>query len=203
MRIISASLIIFAFNIQVVCQSLLKDSLLLSYDSRYLIKTTLKNQGYTIISLGRNYAGHYYCYVYIKGKCYNFIIDTGASHSMIRKSIADSLGLNKVEGLKISTLDIDLTNIETYACNLDSFYIGNFFIDSLSIIVDKKFEIMARNGFNEFLNYLKFNQKITTTRGLGLEDGIIGNDILNKYCAFIDIKNLELYLKPNVKIARK
>ncbi len=105
-----------------------------------------------------------------------FLIDTGASNSILQKSFADEHGLREGrENLEITLLGAGGEERALLA-RFDSFKIGDFTIE------DPVFALSdAESGIAVFENI----------------SGIIGNDILHRFSLTLDYRRQRIYLEPN------
>ena len=117
----------------------------------------------------------------IHGKEANFLIDTGASHSVFDpKTIStyiDNIHFEKKEGLSAG---LGISDSEIITFSIDSFSIGNL------EIYDYKAAAM------DLENVLEMYGKL----GLPHIDGIVGGDLLKKYKAVINYRYKKIRLTP-------
>jgi hypothetical protein len=105
-----------------------------------------------------------------------FLIDTGASNSIIQKSFADEHGLAEGrEGLEITLLGAGGEE-DALLARFDSFEIGDFEIDGPVFALSE-----TESGIAAFEDI----------------SGIIGNDILHRFTLTLDYKNQRILLEPN------
>ena len=92
---------------------------------------------------------------------------------------------------------VDDREYKNYLCYADSIKIGTFFIDSLLLFADNKSFRFAMNQLKELKNTIMMTpEQVRITSGDGLEySGVIGDDILSKYDAIIDLYSEKLYLR--------
>jgi clan AA aspartic protease (TIGR02281 family) len=134
------------------------------------IEIFLRKNGFHKIDLSKNRVGHYQVTIRINGKRGRFIIDTGASGTVIDNESADKFNLNpKVGAAKAGGLGT--TNLNVQKSKNNTITIG-------------KIEI----------NRFHVNKSLTAKRASAV-DGVIGADILNRKKAIIDYGNSTLYLK--------
>lgn len=142
------------------------------------IKSILINQGYSFFKLHKTVSKHFV----VKAKINNvdgcFIIDTGASNSC--------LGLDEVNlyGLKLSQTDkkaagAGSANIETQISRQNSLKIKHFEIKNITLVV---------------IDLTHINMALIEHKTKPV-NGIIGADVLQKYCAIINYKDKTLYLR--------
>lgn len=117
----------------------------------------------------------------IHGKEANFLIDTGASHSVFDpKTIAtfiDDIQFEKKEGI---TAGLGVSESEIITFIIDSFFIGDLEI--------RDYEAAAMDLENVHDMYGKV--------GLPRIDGILGGDLLKHYKAVINYRSKKLRLTP-------
>ena len=143
------------------------------------LSTVLKKQGYHKIFLKNNGAGHFKIHTKINGTSGNFILDTGASHTVVDKAAAEKFTL------KFSS-----------KASKDAGGLGNSALKtrkSIGNIIDLKgFQIKKAVLIAIDLSHVNNTLK---NGGSGRIDGVIGSDILKKHKALIDYSEKVLYLK--------
>lgn len=146
-------------------------------------KTTLQSflisKGFNKIPLVKSKVRHFEIKAKLNGIQGKFILDTGASHSVVDEALIQKFNMkllkkksNNAGGLGASKFSVKHSN-----GNLVSF--KNFTIDKRKILV------MDLSHVNAALS----------NNGAGKVDGVIGADILNKYNAIIDYKGKAIFLK--------
>jgi hypothetical protein len=138
----------------------------------------LKGKGYSKISMERSRIRHFLIKSRLNGKNGKFILDTGASHTVVDEKAASKFGMkfvqkksSKAAGLGTSELSVRLS--KGNKLSLDSFLIENL-----------KISVMDLSHVNRALSRF----------GAGKVEGVIGADILKKYKAIIDYNEEALYL---------
>lgn len=143
------------------------------------VSVLLEKQGYHKISLKNNGAGHFKLNAKINGKTGSFILDTGASHTVIDEAEAEKFGLRFSKASSKDAGGLGTAALKTRKCTGNKVEIKNFSINKkLLIVIDLSHvnNALKNNG----------NKKI---------DGVIGADILKKHKALIDYSERALYLK--------
>lgn len=145
-----------------------------------MLKEFLDDKGYTRIKLKLTKTNHFEMKVRINNQLGRFILDTGASNTLVDENMDDFFGLN------VEETDVKVTGAG--ASNMDS-------------KISKKNELRIGKWRNKKTVIVLFN---LTHVNLGLQslnvpavNGIIGTDILKKARAIIDYDNKYLYLKMN------
>ncbi len=143
------------------------------------LSTVLKKQGYHKIFLRNNGAGHFKLNIKINGTVGNFILDTGASHTVVDEAVSGKFLL------KFSN-----------KASKDAGGLGNSALKtrkSIGNIIDLKgFQIKKAALIAIDLSHVNSTLK---KNGSGRIDGVIGADILKKHKALIDYSEKALYLK--------
>ena len=143
------------------------------------IQEFLEKRSFTKIPLSVNSLGHFEVDAKLNGINAKFIVDTGASGTVIDETSSSDFNLllltqseDKAAGLGTNTLQVTKS-----ACNeiiLDGFKIENWEVGIINL-----------SHVNEALS----------TRGAKIVNGVIGADIMNIYSAVIDYGEKALYLK--------
>jgi len=137
----------------------------------------LAKQGYTAIPLQKSVIGHFEVDGQIENRAVIWLIDTGASKTVVDKGSAAALGL-KAEGSPgggvLGTTETTVTNI-----TVDMAAIGSVILQTLSLFV---------------IDLSHCNNPIEAHGGRRV-DGIIGADILMEKQAIIDYGKATLYFK--------
>lgn len=142
------------------------------------LKKELIEEGFTKISIEKETTGHLILYAKINGVKSRFILDTGATNSVIDENQKEKLNVNSstsdivASGAGKSNIPIEMAkNIRLEISNL--------------LFEQKEFVIMNLDHINNaVMNY-----------GGKRIDGIIGSDILSESRAIIDYPELNLYVK--------
>lgn len=128
-----------------------------------------------------NYGGTPIIEVKINGIVKKFIIDTGATHSIISQKIAKKCNVNTLQS-KLSITDVNNKDINSQLGYADSLQIGDFLITNQSLVIMKKLSL-------KLLGITIYNI-----------DGIIGWDILHKLKVRISWKDRNIaFSKSNAK----
>lgn len=150
-------------------------------DSGESLKEFLANKGYYTIALEKNIAGHLVVNVEINDVKGNFILDTGASTTVIHNEREHYFKLNvdknsaSNEGAGAGANNITVMTSKNNIVELVDYKIENFDI-----------ALMNLEHVNIALKQLGEQEEI---------DGVIGADVLKISEAVIDYSNLVLYLK--------
>ncbi len=143
------------------------------------IEEFLERRSYAKIPLSVNSLGHFEIFAKLNGIDARFILDTGASGTVVDET--GSAGFNllmlsesdeKAAGLGTNTLQV--TKSKGNEIILDGFKIENWEVG--------------------IINLSHVNEELTK-RGAGIVHGVIGADIMNKYDAVIDYGEKALYLR--------
>ncbi len=122
---------------------------------------------------------HIHIKVFLNNKVARFVVDTGASQTVIDKNKAEHFIPNGVHRmLDALTAGIGSHNLESQAVIIKNSRIGEL------KIMDHEFILLDLQHVNESYN----------TMGLKEIDGILGSDLLEKYSAIIDFKKAILKL---------
>jgi len=143
------------------------------------LKQFLENQGFQKIPLSVNKARHFELKLKLNGKYARFILDTGASHTVVDSAAAAkySVTAGKRGGKKAGGLGT--TGLETKVSKDNKIEIGKLSISGQKLVL---------------LDLTHVNLSLENN-GSGNVTGIIGADILNKKHAVIDYKGRALFLK--------
>lgn len=143
-----------------------------------LIDVLLK-QGYSKIPLKNNGAGHFKLTAKVNGKNGRFILDTGASHTVIDEASAEKFSL-KISGKTAKDAGgLGTDALKTRKSTGNELNIKGFILSkAVFAVIDLAYvnSALQKNG----------SEKI---------DGVIGADILKKHKALIDYSEKALYLK--------
>ena len=132
----------------------------------------LESLNYSAIQLTPNMYGHFEMEAKLDGKHpITLIVDTGASMSLLSKSLLDSLGY--------TTFPVpDPENRKLWRVRVDSLSFGKANTGRKELVAGNLDELFP--GFNVYGNQIH---------------GLIGADILSRYSALIDIEWSRLYLQ--------
>lgn len=109
------------------------------------------------------------------GKDFNFLVDTGASVSVIDSKVLDEFEHTKLEA-KGNAYGVDGNIVKVEYVNIE--------LSTEATTFTKQFQVMRLNAFDN----------LRETDGLDLH-GILGSDFLNANGSIIDFEQLLLYLK--------
>lgn len=147
------------------------------------IQEFLEKRSFIKIPLSVNSLGHFELKAKLNGFDARFILDTGASGTVIDETSSSGFNLlmlseseDKAAGLGTNTLQV--TKSQGNEIALDGFKIENWEVGIINL-----------SHVNEAL----------TNRGAGLVHGVIGADIMNRFSAVIDYGERALYLKKNIQ----
>ncbi len=143
------------------------------------LSTVLIKQGYHKILLKNNGAGHFKLSARINGAAGNFILDTGASHTVVDEAAAGKFTLKFSKKASKDAGGLGNSSLKTRKSIGNTIEIKGFLI--------KKAAIVAID--------LTHVNKTLKKGGSGRIDGVIGSDLLKKHHALIDYSEKALYLK--------
>lgn len=143
------------------------------------LSAVLKKQGYHKIFLRNNGAGHFKLNLKINGAAGNFIIDTGASHSVIDEVSAGKFSLKFSDKASKDAGGLGNSALKTRKSTRNMIDLKGFQIKKAVLIA------IDLSHVNDTLK----------KGGSGRIDGVIGSDILKKHKALIDYSEKALYLK--------
>ena len=124
---------------------------------------------------------HVFVHVKVNGKKCRFLIDTGASHSVISKAYYEKkLGKKKLKTVKQATTGLHSSTSKSHFGDVAKLSLGKLTIDDITLAA------IDLSHVNETYKELK-KKKI---------DGIIGSDLLRKQNAVIDYGQAVLLLIP-------
>ena len=143
------------------------------------IQGFLKSKGFSKIPLVKSKVSHFEIKAKLNGISGKFILDTGASHSVVDEALIQKfkMKLLKKESNNAGGLGASKFSVKHSNGNLVCF--KNFTADK------RKMLVMDLSHVNAALS----------NNGAGKVDGVIGADILNKYNAIIDYKGKAIFLK--------
>ncbi len=139
----------------------------------------LKEQGYSPIKLRTMKSQHLKVRGMVNGVKANFILDTGASSTVLDYQRAKLFKLKKVQRSEEEAAGIGGMDMLKFECNPVKINMEDY-------------EVKNHEVFLIDLTHVNAALKKMKMRGV---DGIIGADILLKYKAVIDYEKLHLYLK--------
>ena len=142
------------------------------------IEIFFKNNGFHKISLNKNRLGHYQVAIIINGKKGRFIIDTGASGTVVDSKSAKKFNLNYEVGITKAG-GLGTTKLAAIKSKNNTISFGKIKIHSFELRV---------------IDLSHVNKSLMAKRASAI-DGVIGADILNNKKAIIDYGNSNLYLK--------
>ena len=139
-------------------------------------KELLKN-GYVKIELTKSVTGHLILKGSVNGVEGNFILDTGASVTVIEQKLQEKYKLKTGDSVKsVTVVGGDLNVKYSY---------GNAVMFGRSEVVDYKITLLSIDHINNAF----------IRNGVKKVDGVLGSDILEAKGAIIDYQNFILYLK--------
>ena len=143
-----------------------------------LLKNFLEEQGYTRIKLKLLKTNHFEMKATINGVKGRFILDTGASNTLVSETSFEQFKL-KVEDSDVKVTGAGASNMDSQVSKKNSLAIGKWKAERAVIVL---------------FNLTHVNKGLSS---LDVEpiDGIIGTDILKKAKAIIDYEKKYLYLK--------
>ena len=143
-----------------------------------LLKDFLEEQGYTRIKLKLLKTNHFEMKATINGVKGRFILDTGASDTLVSETSFEQFKL-KVEDSDVKVTGAGASNMDSQVSKKNSLAIGKWKAERAVIVL---------------FNLTHVNKGLSS---LDVEpiDGIIGTDILKKAKAIIDYEKKYLYLK--------
>ena len=145
-------------------------------DQEVILK--LEAEGYVGVPLKRNLVGHLEVEMEINGILGRFILDTGASATVLDRGRSKRFALAEQTGAAMAG-GLGKTNMKAEAVTLTIVRIGEFKIKKLSVAV---------------LDFSTVNNAMAQ-QGIAPHDGVIGADILEVGKAIIDYSAHKLYLK--------
>jgi predicted aspartyl protease len=120
--------------------------------------------------------------VQVNGIEMRFVLDTGASHTVIDVEWAKgNLSENEIDRSGDPAQGIGAA-VEVHKAEIAEIKIGDLFIQ------DRTVALIDFNAIN----------KVYMKEGLGVVNGILGGDILNDYSALIDYSKLEIHFQPKI-----
>lgn len=142
------------------------------------LQTFLLNQGYIKAKLKLTKTNHFEVKATINGVKGVFILDTGASNSLLGIHNAENFNLN-IEDSEIKATGAGASNMTTQISKINAIKIGKWKKQKMPIIL---------------FNLTHVNEGLVSQNANPV-DGIIGADILKKGKAVIDYEKKYLYLK--------
>jgi clan AA aspartic protease (TIGR02281 family) len=134
--------------------------------------------GYESITLTRTQVGHFAMKGSVNGKSAVFLLDTGASSSVLDKSTADSMGL-QTEAFDTLGGGLGATGMQTLKAGIHHLDLGTF-----------------RTGLDSvYVMDLATVNKALVDNGAEPVDGVIGADVLLSGEAVIDYAKAVLYIR--------
>ena len=142
------------------------------------LKDFLTEQGYTKVKLKLLKTNHFEMKATINGVKGRFILDTGASNTLVNETSVDHFNLTTQES-DVKVTGAGASNMDSKVSKRNSLAIGKWKTERTIIVL-----------FN-----LSHVNKGLTSLDVEPVDGIIGTDILKKAKAIIDYEKKYLYLK--------
>ena len=143
------------------------------------IQEFLEKKNYVKVPLSVNSLGHFETEIVINGIKGNFIIDTGASGTVINDSDILMFNLTTLSDDEDKAAGLGTTTLHVQKSKGNEITLGEFTIENWEV------GIIHLGHVNEALE----------TKGSGNINGVIGADIMNTFDAVIDYKDKALYLK--------
>lgn len=143
------------------------------------ISSLLAKQGYHKIPLKSNGAGHFKLDAEINGKTGSFILDTGASHTVIDESAAEKFRLKISKSVSKDAGGLGTAQLKTRKSKGNTISIKDFSVNNKVIIT---------------VDLTHVNNALEKSRSKKI-DGVLGADLLKKHRALIDYAAKTLYLK--------
>lgn len=143
------------------------------------IGVILENQGYHKISLKNNGAGHFKLNAKINGITGSFILDTGASHTVIDEASAEKFSLKFSKSASKDAGGLGTAALKTRKSTGNVLDIKGFKLNKAALVA---------------IDLSHVNSALEKNRTKRI-DGVIGADILKKHKALIDYSEKALYLK--------
>ncbi|NND52156.1 MAG: clan AA aspartic protease [Flavobacteriaceae bacterium] len=143
-----------------------------------LLKDFLEQEGYTKIKLKLTKTNHFEMKARINNNLGRFILDTGASNTLVDENMHDYFGL-QVEETDVKVTGAGAMNMDSKISKKNDLRIGKWRHPKTVIVL---FNLSHVNSGLQSLNVPAVN-------------GIIGTDILKKAKAIIDYEKKYLYLK--------
>ena len=132
-----------------------------------------------VVTLGEDNSYHLLVNGSINGKKYDFLIDTGASHTIFDSSLFPEAPADEAEGHQIQSAGIHAGELKSSIGYLKKFKLGDLKRKNWTVVL---IDLTHVNGL-----YQKFTKKRLA--------GLIGSDFLLKHKATIDYKRKELVLR--------
>jgi len=143
------------------------------------INDFLKKNGFTRIPMTTSKIGHFEVRAKLNGISGKFILDTGASHTVVDESSAKRFKFKFFKKKNKKAGGLGISELKVRQSDNNNITMRNFSADKCKI------SIMDLSHVNAAL----YNN------GAGKVDGVIGADILKKYNAIINYSEKALYLK--------
>ena len=139
----------------------------------------LSSRGYVSLLLQKTIVGHFEAHVLVNGKKARFLIDTGASNTVVDHKSAAQYTLLIEDSNEAAGGGLGTSTQSVSTCIIDTLDIGP----------------LRLNKFNGFVMDLSHVNQALIANGAQEANGIIGADILNDLNAIIDYRNTVIYLK--------
>ncbi len=143
------------------------------------LKGYLKKRKYTKIRLKRIKSNHFVLKATVNGVKGRFILDTGASNTLIDDKRAETFKLNIEDSEEVKVTGAGAENMDSKVSKKNSISIGKWSQSKTVIVLFNL--VHVNSGLDNF--------------DIKPVDGIIGTDILKMGKAIIDYNKQELYLK--------
>lgn len=148
-------------------------------ESEEQIQEFLEKKNYSKIPLSVNSLGHFEIEAVINGVKGNFIVDTGASGTVINDTDIAMFNLMTLSDDEDKAAGLGTTTLHVQKSKGNEILLSGFKIENWEV------GIIHLGHVNEAL----------VTKGSGNINGVIGADIMNTFDAVIDYKDKALYLK--------
>lgn len=144
-----------------------------------VVRKRLTLQGYVCVDLDRGRIGYLAKSVQVESVELYFMVDTGAPLTYLDLGRTDKKGLRWTFDAKPDPM----SRLGSYRCDLESLSLGGIKLNSVSAIPH---------------DLAPFNSYMTTIGGREV-DGLLGNDVLTKHAAVVDVAGRRLFLQPGGK----
>ncbi|RDY57741.1 retropepsin-like aspartic protease [Flagellimonas nanhaiensis] len=142
------------------------------------LKAFLSDTGYTELEMQKLPSGHLHLTGVLNGVQAKFILDTGASGTLMDRKNKDKFKMESKES-ELQAAGAGTSNMQMQASSNNQLTLGDLKIDDMNLMLIDMDHV--NKAFERF--------------GLEPVDGVIGADLLTNYKAIIDYVNLSLYVK--------
>lgn len=140
------------------------------------VRKRLSLQGYVCVDLDRGRIGYLAKSAQVEAVELYFMVDTGAPLTYLDLGRTDKKGLRWTFDAKPDPM----SRLGSYRCDLETLNIGGITLNSVSAVPH---------------DMASFNSYMTTIGGREV-DGLLGNDVLTKHAAVVDVAGRRLFLQP-------